>query len=266
MKLLITIGLLLTGVSAWACDEDAKIGYWWYCEPPPAETETTPTRTDLPPPPSADALMQMHPDDLAALQERYLKQAVWRLEPQAVQEYYQVVDAARKKSLAFTAVSDLVLLENPDLNAWGQYQKTNPGRKAVTQQHNAQINALLRQQSDQFGLLLFTRPGCVFCQSQRVVLAAFAERHGWPVKTIDVQKNPLMAARFNIDYVPVTILAQKDAEAWMPVAVGEAPLTSVEASVYRAIRYLQGKTTPRQFLQLEYQDGSAMDPEARGAR
>ena len=208
--------------------------------------------------------MQMHPDELAKLQDQYLKQAVWRLEPQNVQEYYQVVDAARKKSLAFTALSGLVMLQNPELNAWGQYQKTNPGRKAVTQQHNAQINALLRQQNDQFGLLLFTRPGCVFCQSQHVVLSAFAERHGWPIKTIDVQQNPLMAARFNIDYVPVTILAQKASEAWMPVAVGEAPLTTVEASVYRAIRYLQGKTTPRQFLQLEYQDGSVIDPEARG--
>jgi len=262
LVLVLSLGFFAASV-AHACDEDKK-GYWWYCEPETDIQEHVPERQPLPAPPSHQTMMKMHPDDIQKMQEDYLKQAVWQTTPEHVLNYYKVLDVARRKSLAFTSVTELVMLENPNLNAWGQYQKTATARKAVTQHKAANIQTSLVAQRAEYGLIFFTRPDCPFCRGQANVLAYFSDKYGWPVQAVDISQQPDLATRFNIDYVPLTILAKKGSEAWMPVAVGEEPLTTLEANVYRAIRYLSGKTSADQFLQMEFQDGTALDPlEAR---
>lgn len=261
MKLFYLIVVFMFSQQVLACD-DTKVGYWWYCEPETKEDpHAIPEREPLPPPPTQQAMMQMHPDDIDSLREQYLKEAVWQTSPNNVRNYYQVLDVARKKSLAFANVTKLVMLQNPDLNAYGQYTKTNPGRKALNQHKAAQIRAALTHYKNEFGLILFTQKSCIFCRSQHAVLGSYSDRHGWPVKTIDIDHNPVAAARFNVTTVPVTMIVQKSTDKWMPVAVGEEALTTIEFNVYRGIRYLNGDTTPSQFLQMEYEDGSISDPD-----
>jgi len=267
VKLLLSLMFLILVISTpvLACNE-SKVGYWWYCEPEVTEEQTeaqpsqAPQRSPLPPPPPHQAMMQMHPDDIQTLQNDYLKQAIWKTTPEHVFNYYQVLDVARKKSLAFTSVANLVLLENPKLNAWGQYQKTAPARKALTQYKTQQVNSRLFDQKEFFGLILFTRADCPFCQSQQQVLSYFSEKYGWPVKVVGIDRAPAMASRFNVSYVPLTILVHKNSDQWMPIAVGEEALTTIETNIYRAIRYLSGETSADQFLQMEHQDGSVLDP------
>jgi conjugal transfer pilus assembly protein TraF len=101
----------------------------------------------------------------------------------------------------------------------------------------------------------------MFCRTQYAVLSVYSDRHGWPVKTIDIDKNPAAAARFNITTVPVTVVVKKGSDQWMPVAVGQEALTTIETNVYRAIRFLRGDTSPSQFLQMAHEDGSVSDPD-----
>lgn len=253
--------LLCLPITAFSCDEDTKVGYWWYCEPPTEDLQEEEERELLAPPPPAEEMMKMHPDDLQAMQESYLKQAVWTGAPEQTLDYYRVLDVVRKKALAFTAVTELVLLKNPELYAYGQYQKTGLGRKAATKARMRQVNQQLSNHRDKFGLFMFSRVDCIFCQSQAAVLKMFSERHGWPIKSVDITKHPQIASQFNINYVPVTVLVKKGTDKWMPIAVGEEALITIEFNAYRAIRHLNGDTTPGQFLQMSYQDGTGLDPD-----
>lgn len=254
---LVGVLLLLNSVDAIACVESEKIGYWWYCEP---EVEEENIRKELPPPPAHSEMMKMHPDDLEAKMELYLKEAVWKTTPEKVLNYYMVMDVTRKKSLAFTAVSNLVMLKNPELNAWGQYVKTNPGRRALTKARQSETNQILTQFRNKYALIIFTTETCHFCYTQKATLKYFTERHGWAVREVDINKYPAMAARFNVQTTPLTILIKKDSDDWMPIAVGEEALPTIEENTYRAIRYLGGQTTPAQFLNMQYQDGGVKDP------
>ncbi len=259
MRHILFLILLFSVQLGQACD-DAKIGYWWYCEEPEQE-DLPPQREPLPPPPTHQAMMQMHPDDISHMQEAYLKEAVWQTTPQNVHNYYQVLDVARRKSLAFMNVTKFVMMNNPELDAHGQYAKTSPGKNELNKHKRAQLQATLSHHKHKFGLILFTKSSCVYCRTQYSILGGFSDRHGWPIKTIDIDQNPLAASRFNVTTVPVTITVKKGEDKWMPVAVGEEALTTIEMNIYRAIRYLNGDTSPSQFLQMEYQDGSISDPE-----
>lgn len=261
--LLMIVALIPMGAAA--CDEESKVGYWWYCEPESSEeneeTLEFPERKPLAAPPAQQEMMKMHPDDIAVLQERYLKEAVWQTTPQNVLNYYRVLDVTRKKSLAFMNVTNLVMLKNPELNAYAQYTKTNPSRKALTQHKTAELRAMLAHHQNNYGLILFTKSTCIYCKSQYATLASFSDRHGWPMKAIDIDEDPVAAVRFNVSTVPVTIIVKKGSDNWMPVAVGDEALTTIEMNVYRGIRYLNGDTTPSQFLQMEHDDYSVSDPD-----
>lgn len=256
--------LLLITPFCVACDDTVKKGYWWYCETPSDQTEeeSEPARTLLGPPPPPRDMMGMHPDDLSEMREAYLKQAIWTGKPQHVLEYYKVLDSIRKKSLMFTSLSDLVLLKNPDLYAYGQYQKTNSGRKDVTRARMDQVSDSLSRYKNDYGIFMFSRSDCMFCRTQSSILSSFSEKHGWKVKHVDIERNPIIAERFEIRYVPVTVIVKKGEDNWMPIAVGEEALTTIEANAYRAIRYLNGHTTPGQFLQMSYDDGTGLDPDS----
>lgn len=243
------------------CSDGPKKGYWFYCKEPVEETdEEKIVRKELPNPPPHEEMMKMHPDDLKVLQEEYLKEAVWKSEPEKVLNYYMVHDVIRRKSLAFTAVSQVVMLQNPDLNVWGQYSKTNPGVSEAKRVRQETTTVGLSKYRQNYALLVFTKPTCGYCSIQKSILAHFSERHGWHVKEIDITRNTQAATRFNINYTPVTIVIERNSDNWMPVAVGEEPLPSIEENTYRAIRLLRGDTSPTQFFNMDFEDGGVYDP------
>jgi len=241
-------------------DGETMKGYWFYCEKPSPDDAAMETRQALPPPPPHAQMMAMHPDALEKLQQRYLKEAIWQPQPQKVLAYYTVQDVIRRKSLAFTAVSQVVMLENPTMNAYGQYHKTNPGRNKRTQIRQQETRQHLSQYRDHFGLVVFTEPSCGFCTTQKNILSHFGRRHGWRLREIDIKKHPEAAAKFGVQMTPVTIVVSRNHQQWMPIAVGEEALPVLEDNAYRAIRYLNGETRPEQFLNMHYEMGGINDP------
>jgi len=245
------------------CNERSQAkGYWFYCVKE-TEDEAKEVRKELPPPPAHSEMMSMHPDDLSELQEKYLKEAVWKPQPQKVLAYYTIQDVIRRKSLGFTSVSQVVMLENPAMNAYGQYNKTNPGRNVRTKVRQEETSRRLQQFRKNYALVMFTQQTCPFCYTQRNILNHFSQRHGWNVREIDIRKYPNAAAKFNVTMTPVTIVISKDSEKWMPIAVGEEALPTLEDNAYRAVRYLKGETSPDQFLNMQYEMGGINDPSAQ---
>lgn len=244
--------------------DDEKRGWFWYEEPPKEvdeeeAKETIAKRKPLPRP-DREEMMKMHPDDIQALVSAHRKQAVWRPTPENVMDYYTVQDVARRKALAFTAVSATVMLENSELNVAKDYPVTNQGRQVAFTQRSASIDKALNQYRNAFGLVFFTSPNCPYCEVQRRTTALFQDRVGWPVTEIDITKNSAAAARFGIEFTPTLILAKRGSKEWMPVAVGVETLPGMKENIYRAVRLINGEIAPEQFYTMDYQKGGTFDP------
>jgi len=265
IALLIVMGYTLPAGAGCENDQGKKCGWFWYEDPPPIPADPDKKeREPLPPLPPRSELMEMHPEDLRKMQQEYLEQAVWQTTPENVKDYYVVHDAIRRKSLAFTNVTGLVMLQNPELNVGREYPITNPGREAFTKVRRDGYKGTLVDFRDQFGLIVFTKQHCEYCVLQKNILKYFTQQHGWGVKEIDIQQNPTAAARFNVDFTPITIVVQRNSENWMPVAVGSESLRAVEENVYRAVRLLRGETTPEQFFMMDHERGGVFDSMATG--
>jgi conjugal transfer pilus assembly protein TraF len=268
-RLLILLSLCLIGFSAMAIQQppqDTQIkGYHWYEEPvKPSDSEDPmkKERQPLPPPPLAAEMMDMHPDDLKAMLENYLKEAVWLRTPESVLAYYRIQDVVRRKAAGFTAVSNMVMLQNPKLSGASQYPITSPGRKAELQQRASNQSEYLANYRGKYALALFSTLECPYCDPQRNILKLVSDRTGLELTEVNINENPNAQARFDVQVTPMVILIERNSERWMPLAVGVESATKITANAYRAIRYLRGETTPEQFLTPEYRQGGFFDPGA----
>lgn len=64
------------------------------------------------------------------------------------------------------------------------------------------INQYLFKNKQDFALLFFVQPGCVYCQHQLPVIGEFQNQSGWYVKTIDIIQNPEVRSKFNVSATP----------------------------------------------------------------
>jgi conjugal transfer pilus assembly protein TraF len=253
------LALLLAGTLS-AAPVPEKQGYWWKREAPPVE-EADPKHPELPPPPAEAALLAMHPTEVTTLIEDYRQYALWKLTPEHVTWYYGLQDFARRRSRAFMAVTDMVMLQNPSLNMNAVYPTTTAGQDVRTAQRQASFDARLAAERNGAALVLLTQRDCPYCTAQRMALRYFVDRHGWEVREIDVDREPAIATRFGSQVTPTTLVIFKGSDAWFPVAVGVESVPRLEEAVYRAIRRLHGETTPEQFLLQEFQQDGPLDPQ-----
>lgn len=234
---------------------DEKRGYWWKKAPPPAKDAR-----EMPPPPAAERLIAMHPKDLEQLLESYKDYAIWKQTPESVQWYYQVQDAVRLKSRAFMNVTEMVMLENPQLNMQTEYPTNPVGQAARYKARLDEIEARLHAERDQVALIMLSQDGCEYCEAQRGILKYFQSKYGWDVREMDVREHPEAMARFGTEYTPTTIVIFRGRADWQPVALGVETLERVEESTYRAIRYVNGEVTPEQYTLEARHDGGIYDP------
>jgi conjugal transfer pilus assembly protein TraF len=122
-------------------------------------------------------------------------------------------------------------------------------------------NNKLRNNSEQFALVMFTQEGCDFCSAMDGVLKQFTMRHEWNIKYVDRQQYPVLAAKHNIEFTPTVIMISRDfPDSWMPISYGVVSVPEVEENVYRAIRYIKGEIEPTQFYTPEHMKGGGFDP------
>lgn len=107
---------------------------------------------------------------------------------------------------------------------------------------NEQINHALVSNRNDYALLYFVQPGCVYCQHQMPIINEFQNQTGWYVKTIDIIATPDVRSKFNINGTPVIVLIKKNAGAnnWQTVSIGYSPLNTLRADVYKIIRLFNG--------------------------
>ncbi len=257
-----------------ASAEDNRHGYWWKEEAPevmqldipppePAKEADKPEFVAKPAPPSEEELLELHPTEVAKLISEYRQNALWKMSPETVGWYYELQDFSRRRARAFMNVTEMTMLQRPELNMNSVYPTTPPGQQARVAQRTAAIEGQLSAERGNAALLLFTRPDCPYCPTQRNMLRYFEQKHGWQVREIDISANPQAAARFSADVVPMTAVIFKGTNDWFPVSVGVESLPKIEESVSRALRHLRGETTPEQFTMQQHQSGGLLDPTRR---
>jgi conjugal transfer pilus assembly protein TraF len=247
-----------------ACEiEGPRRGYWFYNECAKEEANEEKDKYALQPLPPHEAIMNMHPKEIAVMLEERLEYAVYKMTPESVVDYYKVIDASRRKSLAFTALTEYVMLKNPELNAKSQNPVTVPARKASTLIRNEEYSNYIAANKRDFALVMFSKESCDYCRIQEASLKHFQAKYGWKYKVVDVDLNPAIAIQFNATVTPTTALIRKATDEWMPVSVGAESVSEIEVGVYRVLRMLKNEISPTQFIMDRYREGGFFDPETQ---
>ena len=257
---ILSLFVLCTSAAAAPLAAAQKKGYWWYEEP---QDETQDAGLQKPAIPDGEALERLKPSAIQELINAQLEFALVAQTPEAVRDYYRLIDLSRRRSRGFAALTNVVMLENPGLNARAAYPVTNAARDELTRRRDSERTLRLQRERSEFALIMFSSQKCVFCISQWNVLQYFAEQTGWIVNKIDVDLEPQKAARFNIRSTPQTIMIRRDTPQWFTVAVGSDSFPVIADNAYRAVRLLKGEISEQQFFNGEGDDGGFFDPNAR---
>ena len=253
--------------------QESKHGWFWYEDPAPVveeerEVPAAEPKASVSMPRdvslahhSTEALWNLHPDDFQQLLNGLQKKAVQYPTEENILEYLSIQDIARRKALAYANASQYVTQKRADLfNISQVYPSSTPGAMARVQMQQDEIAATIENAQSDHALLFFIAPGCGFCDKQAQILAYFTSKYHWQIKAVDIQQEPNLALRFNIQTTPTLLLIRQDQDAFMPIAIGVATLPEIERNLFQAIRAMRGDTSPESFTTYEFQKGSALDP------
>jgi len=234
--------------------DDRQHGWYWYeNDELPEEKEN-----ELP---EMDVLWNMHPDELSAVVQAVTKKAVQDPSEENVLNYLKMMDIARRKSVAFSSVVAFVGQKNPQYASnENAYPTTAPGQRALQEQRETDINQTILNNMDDFAIIMFTSEGCGFCDSQSGILEYFNNMFAWQVREIDINENPAMAERFQIEITPSLIIVHRETGDFIPLSAGVVSMNDLKSRVYRSIRYLKGGADPEQWLMHEYERNRGGDP------
>lgn len=235
---------------------DPTEGYWFYHDPP----LEMPDDIEKPELPSKEQLEKMRPSEIQELLDTQIDYALTVQTTDAVEDYYRILDFSRRRSRAFAALTNVVMLENPELNARSAYPVTNAGRDELTRRRQGERSDRLIRERKEFALIMFSSRTCGHCGSQWSVLQHFADKTGWIVNKVDVDDEPQKAARFGVSATPITVMIRRGHRQWFTVAVGTESFPVVADNAYRGLRLMKGEIDERQFFNGEGDDGGFFDP------
>lgn len=272
--ILFAIALVIALSSAVNADyySDSKQGWWWYDrDKKQEETDEEKVPNEAPKQkrkakkyPSLkeytyEQVWDMDPAEFKELFDGFRAKAVRRPTENNVKEYYQMSEIARKKALAFTNTSDYVWQKYPELSVKADYPITSPGMIAKSSMEKKERKQVLQQNRDNFALVVFTKPGCSYCEAEDKILKWFSSNTGWVVKRVDITQQSGMAARFGITITPTLIMIQKGNQDYTPISAGVVTAEELEDRTYRTVRLMRGDTTPDQYSLHEFQRGGGFD-------
>ena len=77
---------------------------------------------------------------------------------------------------------------------------------------------------------------------------------------MDVTRDTDAKALWNVSTTPTLLLVQRSSGESITISVGVVSLDEIEATIYKAIRYLKKEITPEQWNVYEFQKDGLMDP------
>ena len=227
----------------------AKQGYWWYEAPKTAQPEPEDPddlkRPNIPPMAELATWTQPRIRKLIEAQRDY---AATVLTVDAVADFWRLQDFARRKARAFAGVTQLALLQHPELNARSANPMVGDARAALSAQKEALRRDYLRAHSGGFALVMFSRASCAYCRVQWPIVQRFQEEMGWQVIAMDLDRRPDLGQRFGVEITPTTMVIRRGSQQRMVIATGVEAYPNLAQTTYQAVRLLSGDIRPEQFL------------------
>jgi conjugal transfer pilus assembly protein TraF len=245
--------------------DNAKQGYWWYQAPPRQEPEPPdPDALTRPVIPPMAELASWTPPKIRKLIEEQRDYAATVLTVEAVADFWRLQDFARRKARAFAGVTQLALLQNPELNARSANPMVGDARAELTAEKDALRKRYLRARASEFALVMFSRSSCGYCRVQWPIVQRFQDETGWQVTLQDIDVKPDLGRRFGIEVTPTTMLIRRGSSQHMVIATGVEAYPNLVQTAYQAVRLLSGDIRPEQFLTGAGEEGGFFDALSNG--
>jgi len=242
---------------------DGRQGYWWYQAPEP---ESTADEEPLPKPriPPMAELAAWTPPRIRKLIEDQRDYAATVLTVEAVADFWRLEDFARRKARAFAGLTQIAMLQHPELNAKSANPMVGDARAQLAAQKDSIRNAYLRAKSNEFALVMFSRVSCGYCRVQWPIIQRFQDETGWQVTRIDLDERPEAGSRFGVEVTPTTMVIRRSSRQRMIVATGVEAYPTLAQMTYQAVRLLRGDIRPEQFMTGPGEDAGFFDALGNG--
>ena len=255
---------------AWAQDvrprsTDARQGYWWYQAPPaPAADPPDPDALVRPVIPAMAELARLTPVKIRKLIEAQRDYAAAVLTVEAVADFWKLEDFARRKARAFAGVTQIAMLQHPELNSKSANPMVSDARDQLLAQKDAVRRQYLRAHAGEFALVMFGRTTCGYCRVQWPIVQRFQDEMGWQVTLMDLDQRPDLGQRFGVEVTPTTLLIRRNSQQRMVIANGVEAYPNLIQTAYNAVRLLSGDIRPEQFLTGAGEEDGFFDALANG--
>ncbi|MGI9377312.1 MAG: conjugal transfer protein TraF [Tsuneonella suprasediminis] len=244
---------------------DQRTGYWWYQVPPkPAEEEADPDALVKPVIPPMVELATWTPPKIRKLIEEQRDYAATVLTVDAVADFWRLQDFARRKARAFAGVTQIAMLQHPELNAKSANPMVGEARDQLSAQKDQVRRQYLRSRANEFALVMFSRSTCGYCRVQWPIVQRFQEEMGWQVTLQDIDRKPELAQRFGVEITPTTMIIRRNSRQRMVIASGVEAYPNLIQMAYQAVRLLAGDIRPEQFMTGAGEEDGFFDALANG--
>jgi conjugal transfer pilus assembly protein TraF len=243
----------------------SKQGYWWY-QAPPAPPEK-PDEADVlvkPVIPPMAELATWTPPKIRKLIEQQRDYAATVLTVDAVADFWRLQDFARRKARAFAGVTQIAMLQYPELNSKSANPMVGDARSELTAEKDATRRSYLRAHAGEFALVMFSRSTCGYCRVQWPIIQRFQEEMGWQVTPMDLDKRPDLRERFGVEITPTTMVIRRGSQQRMIIASGVEAYPNLAQMAYQAVRLLRGDIRPEQFMTGPGEDAGFFDALGNG--
>ena len=242
-----------------------KQGYWWYAPPPEKTNDTAEPDTLSKPviPPMAE-LARWTPPKIRKLIEDQRDYAATVLSVDAVSDFWRLQDFARRKARAFAGVTQIAMLQHPELNAKSANPMVSDARDQMLAQKDGVRRAYLRARSQEFALVMFSRASCGYCRVQWPMVQRFQDEMGWQVTLQELDRRPEITQRYGVEVTPTTMVIRRGSAQRMVIATGVEAYPNLIQTAYQAVRLLSGDIRPEQFLTGAGEEDGFFDALANG--
>ncbi|OHC97494.1 MAG: thiol reductase thioredoxin [Sphingomonadales bacterium RIFCSPLOWO2_12_FULL_63_15] len=242
-----------------------KQGYWWYAPAPKAsDDKVEPDVLNKPVIPPMTELARWTPPKIRELIEEQRDYAATVLSVEAVSDFWRLQDFARRKARAFAGVTQIAMLQHPELNAKSANPMVSDARDQMLAQKDSVRRAYLRAQARDFALVMFSRASCGYCRVQWPVVQRFQDEMGWQVTLQELDRRPEIAQRYGVEVTPTTMVIRRGSAQRMVIATGVEAYPNLTQTAYQAVRLLSGDIRPEQFLTGAGEEDGFFDALANG--
>jgi conjugal transfer pilus assembly protein TraF len=250
--------------AATSSSDEQYRGYWWYAPFPKETPADPPGKLEKPAIPPMAELATWTPSRIHKLIEDQRDYAATVLTVDAVSDFWRLEDFARRKARAFAGVTQIAMLQHPELNSKSANPMVGDARDQLLAFKDDARRRYLRSKSQEFALVMFSRTSCGYCRVQWPIVQRFQEEMGWQVTLMDLDQRPDLGERFGVEITPTTMVIRRNSRQKMVIASGVEAYPNLSQMAYQAVRLLTGDIRPEQFMTGAGEEDGFFDALANG--